>query len=140
MQEVTNEAYPDPTQFDPKSKYFDPKSRKDDPRWKMVDIQLEKKFSRIFTLQQIKKCATDPNNPLHGIELLRQSRLSISPLTDSQFDFILAQENQPNSEPNTDPLPNNSTQETSLGKRSTDMHRISSVNALQSCKRNKRNA
>ena len=38
--EVVKEAYPDPTQFDPKSAKYDAKSTHDDPRWDMVDIKL----------------------------------------------------------------------------------------------------
>src|SRR5690349_4819624 len=37
MEVVSDEAYPDPTQFDPKSDYYDPKSTKDKPRWLVVD-------------------------------------------------------------------------------------------------------
>lgn len=37
---IVKEAYPDDTQFDPRSKYYDAKSTKDKPKWSMVDIQL----------------------------------------------------------------------------------------------------
>ena len=36
--EVASEAYPDATQFDPKSHYFDEKSKREKPRWKNVDV------------------------------------------------------------------------------------------------------
>ena len=35
---VCREAYPDPTQFDRKSKYHDEKSDPSDPRWSLVDV------------------------------------------------------------------------------------------------------
>ena len=41
---VVKNAYPDPTQFDPKSKYHDPKSPEDDPRWLGVDVKFVKKL------------------------------------------------------------------------------------------------
>ena len=41
---VCREAYPDPTQFDRKSKYFDEKSDPDDPRWSLVDIEFVAKL------------------------------------------------------------------------------------------------
>src|SRR5215467_14193067 len=47
---VVREAYPDPTQFDPKSHYFDEGAKKDDPRWYMVDIRYEKAFAQPLTL------------------------------------------------------------------------------------------
>src|SRR5512143_1656781 len=37
--EVATSAYPDPTQFDPKSDYFDAGSSRDAPRWVMVDVR-----------------------------------------------------------------------------------------------------
>lgn len=51
---VVREAYPDHTQFDPKSDYFDPTAKPDEPRWSMVDIELIEKFPRIVTLDEIK--------------------------------------------------------------------------------------
>ena len=41
--EVAKHAYPDETQFDPKSPYFDPKSTRDAPRWVHVDVKLVQK-------------------------------------------------------------------------------------------------
>jgi predicted RNA-binding protein with PUA-like domain len=37
---IVREAYPDDTQFDPKSKYYDAKSTRQNPKWYMVDIKL----------------------------------------------------------------------------------------------------
>ena len=51
---VASEPYPDPTQFDKKSKYFDPKSDKDNPRWCLVDIEFVRKTKRNLTLSEIK--------------------------------------------------------------------------------------
>ena len=36
---VASKPYPDPTQFDKKSRYFDPKSTQDEPRWILVDVE-----------------------------------------------------------------------------------------------------
>src|SRR5262245_45338141 len=44
--EVVVAGHPDPTQFDPNSKYFDPKSPRDNPRWILVDVKLIAKFPR----------------------------------------------------------------------------------------------
>ena len=38
--EIVREAYPDPTQFDSRSKYHDPKSKEENPRWVAVDLKL----------------------------------------------------------------------------------------------------
>jgi predicted RNA-binding protein with PUA-like domain len=41
--EITREAFPDPTQFDPASDYYDPASRRDDPRWYCVEVARSKR-------------------------------------------------------------------------------------------------
>src|SRR6188472_508102 len=41
--EISKLAYPDATQFDPKSDYYDPKSTRDAPRWMNVDVKLVRK-------------------------------------------------------------------------------------------------
>lgn len=81
---VVKTAYPDPTQFDPKSNYVDPKSEIDNPRWVSVDIQLTKVAREIISLKQLK---TYPQ--LENMALFKQSRLSIQPVMKEEWDFIL---------------------------------------------------
>lgn len=81
---VVKTAYPDPTQFDPKSQYFDSKSEIDNPRWASVDIQLTHALKEIISLKQLK---TYPQ--LENMALFKQSRLSIQPVTKQEWDFIL---------------------------------------------------
>lgn len=81
---VVREAYPDPTQFDPKNKYFDPKSDPDDPRWWLVDIAFEKKLERQVGLPEIKARAS-----LSDMVLVRNSRLSVQPVEKKEFDEVL---------------------------------------------------
>jgi predicted RNA-binding protein with PUA-like domain len=83
--EVLKEAYPDPTQFDPKSEYFEPASKKEDPRWSLVDVGFVEKFPRVLTLDEMK------NMPeLEGLALLRKgNRLSVIPVEASQFKKIV---------------------------------------------------
>ncbi len=85
MVEVVKEAYPDHTALDPKSKYFDPKASEDNPRWCMVDVKLIKKFKRKLSLDDMR------NEPsLAGMQLLRRgNRLSITPVTEDQWNTIL---------------------------------------------------
>jgi predicted RNA-binding protein with PUA-like domain len=81
---IVKTAYPDPTQFDPKSQYFDSKSEIDNPRWVSVDIQLTNALKEIISLKQLK---TYPQ--LENMALFKQSRLSIQPVTKQEWDFIL---------------------------------------------------
>ena len=80
---VVKTAYPDPTQFNPESDYYDPKSTADNPRWVSVDIQLTKVFPRIIPLSEIKAQAA-----LENMVLVKQSRLSIQPVTAAEWKFI----------------------------------------------------
>ncbi|HXG28337.1 MAG TPA: EVE domain-containing protein [Nevskiales bacterium] len=84
--EITREAFPDPTQFDPSSDYYDPASRRNDPRWYCVEVKLERKLTRVITLGEIKAQA----KRLQGLALLRPgNRLSVLPVEQSHWDFIL---------------------------------------------------
>jgi predicted RNA-binding protein with PUA-like domain len=82
---VVSKPYPDPTQFDPKSKYFDPKSDKDNPRWILVDVEFVRKLKRSVTLTEIKA-----NPELEDMILTRRgNRLSIMPVDKKHWDIIL---------------------------------------------------
>jgi predicted RNA-binding protein with PUA-like domain len=84
--EITREAFPDPTQFDPASDYYDPASRRDDPRWYCVEVGLKRKLTRVITLSEIKA----HSKRLQGLVLLRPgNRLSVLPVDKSHWDFIL---------------------------------------------------
>ena len=82
---VVRESYPDFTAFDPRSQYFDPASDPNKPRWFMVDIQFVRKFKRVITLAELKGYPELTTLPL----LRRGNRLSIMPVTEDQWRFIL---------------------------------------------------
>ena len=52
---VHRSAYPDATQFDPKSPYYDPKSKPQEPRWSRVDVAFVEKFRELVPLQQLRE-------------------------------------------------------------------------------------
>ena len=83
---VAREAYPDPTQFDPKSDAFDPKSDAADPRWSMVDVAFVEAFPAVVPLSVLK---ADPE--LAGLEIARKgSRLSVMPVSEPHFDRLVS--------------------------------------------------
>ena len=83
---VVREAYPDHTSWDPSSKYFDEKSSPENPRWLMVDVQFESEFSRPVTLKELRSVPE-----LKEMFLLRKGmRLSVQPVTEAEFQLILA--------------------------------------------------
>jgi predicted RNA-binding protein with PUA-like domain len=83
--EVSKLAYPDPSQFDKKSKYYDEKSTQDDPRWLNVDIRFVKKI-RPVTL-----AAMRDHKPLATMRILqRGNRLSITPVDPREWKEVMA--------------------------------------------------
>lgn len=85
--QITNESYPDHTALDPQSPYFDSKSTKEEPRWFMVDLQWRKTLSRTITLKEMKDY-----KELENMVLFKRKRLSIIPITELEYDFILTLE------------------------------------------------
>lgn len=82
---VACEAYPDPTQFDSKSKYFDPASRREAPRWHLVDVEFVEKLPRVVTLAEMK---SEPN--LGDMLVVRRGmRLSVQPVAREDFSRVL---------------------------------------------------
>eukprot|EP01034_Spumella_vulgaris_P037486 gene37486-46247_t len=83
--EVASAAYPDDTQFDPKSHYYDPKSKPEEPRWQMVDVKAVRK-TRLLPLSELRTIPA-----LEDMVLLQKgSRLSITPVTPAQWKTIQA--------------------------------------------------
>ena len=90
IMQVVRSAYPDPTQFDKKSDHYDPASKREDPRWFVVDVQLKRPFKRVITLDELRKHEA---RELDGMLLLRRgNRLSITPVSEAHWQFILSLE------------------------------------------------
>ncbi len=82
--EVASGCYPDPTQFDPTSPYHDPKSTPENPRWLLVDVRAVRK-TRLISLPELRS-----HPELDDMVILRRgNRLSITPVSSSEWDFIV---------------------------------------------------
>jgi predicted RNA-binding protein with PUA-like domain len=81
---IVKEAEPDPTQFDPRSKYYDPGSKPADPRWDWVTVAPVKKL-QFVSLDELRAMPELAECRL----LARGNRLSVIPLTDDEFDAIV---------------------------------------------------
>ena len=88
--EIVKSGYPDATAFDPKHDHYDGESTPAEPRWYVVDVRLERKFTRIITLDELREHAGSALSEL--IVLKRGNRLSVTPVTKKNRDFILALE------------------------------------------------
>lgn len=90
--EVATTAYPDPSQFDKKSKYFDPKSDPAQPRWELVDVKYVRHLKLGISLAQIREHADKLGE---DFALIRKgTRLSVLPVTAAQWKLLLSLEQE----------------------------------------------
>jgi predicted RNA-binding protein with PUA-like domain len=94
---VCKEAYVDHTQFDSKDTHFDPKSTKNNPKWLMVDVKFDRSLKRFISLSELKsihlKHKSKGNGELINLSLFTRSRLSIQPINEIEWNFIISLEN-----------------------------------------------
>ncbi|XP_075858779.1 thymocyte nuclear protein 1 isoform X2 [Microcebus murinus] len=93
--QIVKEAYPDHTQFEKNNPHYDPSSKEDDPKWSMVDVQFVRMMKRFIPLAELKtyhQAHKATGGPLKNMTLFTRQRLSIQPLTQEEFDFILSLE------------------------------------------------
>ncbi|XP_027801209.2 thymocyte nuclear protein 1 isoform X1 [Marmota flaviventris] len=95
LMKIVKEAYPDHTQFEKNSPHYDPSSKEDNPKWSMVDVQFVRMMKRFISLAELKtyhQSHKATGGPLKDMALFTRQRLSVQPLTQEEFDFILSLE------------------------------------------------
>ncbi|XP_064602993.1 thymocyte nuclear protein 1-like [Liolophura sinensis] len=94
---IVKESYVDHTQFDRKDPHYDRSAKPDNPRWFMVDVQYVRMLKRFIPLSELKQYHLrhkTEGGPLKGVALFTRARLSVQPLTQEEWDFILSLENE----------------------------------------------
>jgi predicted RNA-binding protein with PUA-like domain len=91
---IVKEAYPDKTALDPAHHHYDArndgKGAPREPRWFVVDVKLIRKLKRIITLDELR---VHQSKALRDLLLLRRgNRLSVTPVSKKDWDFVLALE------------------------------------------------
>jgi predicted RNA-binding protein with PUA-like domain len=82
--EVGKGAYPDPTQFDRKSRNYDPGAARGKPRWFNVDVKFVSK-TRVVGLAELRG-----HKALKNMQVLqRGNRLSITPVTPAEWACVM---------------------------------------------------
>ena len=81
--EISRGAYPDTTQFDPKSPYFDAKATRAAPRWVHVEVKLVRK-TRLVLLAELRETP----GLADMVTLRRGNRLSITPVTPAEWKIV----------------------------------------------------
>lgn len=80
---VASTPYPDKSQFEKKGKYYDSKATREAPRWMLVDVALEK-VTRHMPLEEMRGYPELEDM----VTLRRGNRLSITPVTPAEWNFI----------------------------------------------------
>ena len=85
LAEVVSLPHPDETQFNILDKHYDPKSSREKPIWMCVDVGFVQKFESVLSISEIRSIPE-----LATMKMLQKgSRLSITPVTDVEYDIIL---------------------------------------------------
>eukprot|EP00569_Conticribra_weissflogii_P004048 CAMPEP_0171348240 /NCGR_PEP_ID=MMETSP0878-20121228/30317_1 /TAXON_ID=67004 /ORGANISM="Thalassiosira weissflogii, Strain CCMP1336" /LENGTH=233 /DNA_ID=CAMNT_0011852525 /DNA_START=276 /DNA_END=977 /DNA_ORIENTATION=+ len=88
---IARTARPDASAFDKLSEYYDAKcTGPEDCRWVSVLVEFEQKFPVVLNLKELKEIKeNDPKGVIAGIGLFKQSRLSVVPLTEEEWDELM---------------------------------------------------
>ncbi|KXJ14334.1 thymocyte nuclear protein 1 [Exaiptasia diaphana] len=95
---IVREGYDDHTQFDKKDPHYDQTSSKDKPKWQMVDVQFVRMMKRFISLSELKKIHQEhkgSGKELRNLALFTSARLSVQPVTEEEFDYIISLEEKP---------------------------------------------
>ncbi|KAK4674990.1 hypothetical protein QC764_502200 [Podospora pseudoanserina] len=87
--EIVKEHSPDLSAHDPKAPYYDPKSKPSDPKWSVVHVKFHEKFNKPITLKELRELGA-PGGPLDKMQMIKQSRLSVSKVSASEWKFLMA--------------------------------------------------
>ena len=85
---IVRAGYADSSATDPRSEYFDPKSDPSSPRWFCVDVQLQSTIEPLVTLDELRAHAQRELKNM--LVLKRGNRLSVTPVTRDEWQFILS--------------------------------------------------
>ncbi|MGE5084930.1 MAG: EVE domain-containing protein [Bacillota bacterium] len=81
---VSKVAAPDNSQFDKKSEYYEPKATAEKPIWFCVEVEFDKKFVELVSLQDLR----DNEKLSDMLVLAKGSRLSVQPVDKKHFDIV----------------------------------------------------
>lgn len=83
---TANETNPE-SAFDVNHPYYDPNSLRAKPKWEVVHVKFVRKFSEIIKLSELKSFAKT-GGALENLEMVKQSRLSVSAVKPREWRFI----------------------------------------------------
>jgi len=78
----------DESAFDSNHPYYDPKSDREKPKWEVVHVEFVKKFANYVTLRDLKSFS-QAGGVLEHMQMIKQSRLSVSSVSPAEWRFIM---------------------------------------------------
>ncbi|KAH9905599.1 DUF55-domain-containing protein [Xylariomycetidae sp. FL2044] len=87
--EIVQEHSPDLSAHDPKAPYYDAKSKPDDPKWSVVHVKFRSKFAQPIGLKALREMG-GPGQPLENMQMLKQSRLSVSRVSPAEWEYLMS--------------------------------------------------
>ncbi|PYH93522.1 DUF55-domain-containing protein [Aspergillus ellipticus CBS 707.79] len=88
VMEIVQEHSTDESAFDPAHPYYDEKSNRENPKWQVVHVKFQRKFRDLVTLTELKTHA-NAGGPLENLQVLKQSRLSVTPVSVTDWAYIM---------------------------------------------------
>ncbi|KAI0427170.1 PUA-like domain-containing protein [Xylaria sp. FL1042] len=86
--EIVQEHSPDLSAHDPKAPYYDSSSKPEDPKWSVVHVKFRSKFAQSVGLKELREMGK-PGRPLENMQMLKQSRLSVSRVSPSEWAYLM---------------------------------------------------
>ncbi|RCI12281.1 hypothetical protein L249_0494 [Ophiocordyceps polyrhachis-furcata BCC 54312] len=84
IMEIVKEFSPDETALIPGAPYYDPASTKENPRWSLVHVEFRRKLAVPIPLRELRELG-HPGGVLENMQMLKQSRLSVSRVSESEW-------------------------------------------------------
>lgn len=72
---------------DPKAPYYDASSKPSDPKWSVVHVEFRSKFKQLIGLKELREMGK-MGSPLENMQLLKQSRLSVSRVSQEEWTYL----------------------------------------------------
>ncbi|KAI0973603.1 PUA-like domain-containing protein [Xylaria arbuscula] len=86
--EIVQEHSPDLSAHNPKAPYYDPSSKPEDPKWSVVHVKFRSKFAQPVGLKELRELGK-PGQPLENMQMLKQTRLSVSHVSPSEWEYLM---------------------------------------------------
>ncbi|KAJ6442550.1 short-chain dehydrogenase reductase sdr protein [Purpureocillium lavendulum] len=85
--EIVREFSEDKSARRPGTPYYDASSTRENPRWSLVHVEFRSKLAVPITLRELRELGK-PGGPLENMQMLKQSRLSVSRVSKEEWDAL----------------------------------------------------